>query len=171
VPGSKACPASRDVDDQVARRALDSRSKRIQFTPDLLPADLIGTLIFNPAKVVHYRKGRSSHFPAPDEVNRRRSKGPVRAPGSRWQERQVTIGDTTFELDRCSCAWRRRTRSSRKDVPLPEAQVDRFMLKVAVDYPAEGRGSGRRPRRCGKRRERARVATRADILAMREVCR
>ncbi len=152
--------------------ALDLGFKRIQFTPDLLPADLIGTLIFNPREgTFTTRKGPVfTTFLLADEVNRAPSKVQS-ALLEAMQERQVTIGDATFELDPLFlCMATQNPIEQEGTYPLPEAQVDRFMLKVRVDYPepkderrvvdlaVTGASPTVRP-----------VATRADVLAMREV--
>ena len=111
---------------------------RIQFTPDLLPADLIGTQIYNPSSSgfsVH--KGPIfSNLILADEVNR----APAKVQSAlleAMQERQVTIGDTTFALEQLFVVLATQNPIEQEGTyPLPEAQVDRFMLKVVVDYPS-----------------------------------
>lgn len=117
--------------------AIDARFSRIQFTPDLLPADLIGTLIYsqkNESFEVH--KGPVfANFVLADEINR----SPAKVQSAlleAMQERQVTIGDETFKLpDPFLVMATQNPIEQEGTYPLPEAQVDRFMLKVIVDYP------------------------------------
>lgn len=112
---------------------------RIQFTPDLLPADVIGTMIYNQARnefVV--RKGPIfSNFILADEINR----APAKVQSAlleAMQERQVTIGDTTYKLQEPFLVLATQNPIEQEGTyPLPEAQVDRFMLKVVVDYPSK----------------------------------
>jgi len=110
---------------------------RIQFTPDLLPADLIGTQIYNP------KTGEFSIHQGPlfanlilaDEVNRAPAKVQA-ALLEAMQERQITIGDTTYQLNNLFLVLATQNPIEQEGTyPLPEAQVDRFMLKVNVDYP------------------------------------
>lgn len=111
---------------------------RIQFTPDLLPADLVGTQIYNPSSSgfsVH--KGPIfSNLILADEVNR----APAKVQSAlleAMQERQVTIGDTTFALEELFVVLATQNPIEQEGTyPLPEAQVDRFMLKVVVEYPS-----------------------------------
>ncbi len=153
-------------------RAIEVDFKRIQFTPDLLPADLLGTLIFNPREGgFTTRKGPIfSTFVLADEINRAPSKVQS-ALLEAMQELQVTIGDATFPLDPLFLVMATQNPIEQEGTyPLPEAQVDRFMLKVKVGYPKpeEERKvidlavDGSKPKVKS-------VATRADILAMREV--
>ncbi|MEM7031006.1 MAG: MoxR family ATPase [Chloroflexota bacterium] len=119
-------------------QAIQGEFARIQFTPDLLPADLIGTQIYNP---------RSSEFSVhkgpvfvnlvlADEINR----APAKVQSAlleAMQERQVTIADTTYPLDDLFLVLATQNPIEQEGTyPLPEAQVDRFMLKVLVDYPS-----------------------------------
>ncbi|GMV79617.1 MAG: magnesium chelatase subunit I [Planctomycetota bacterium] len=117
--------------------AVQTRFQRIQFTPDLLPADLIGTLIYNP------REGSFTTKKGPifanlilaDEINRAPSKVQS-ALLEAMQERQVTIGDETFKLPAPFLVLATQNPIEQEGTyPLPEAQVDRFMLKVVVSYP------------------------------------
>ncbi|MCZ7647722.1 MAG: AAA family ATPase [Planctomycetota bacterium] len=119
--------------------AVNARFQRIQFTPDLLPADLIGTLIYNP------REGSFSTKKGPifanlilaDEINRAPSKVQS-ALLEAMQERQVTIGDETFALPEPFLVLATQNPIEQEGTyPLPEAQVDRFMLKVVVSYPSK----------------------------------
>jgi MoxR-like ATPase len=118
-------------------QALSLGFQRIQFTPDLLPADLTGTMIYN-AKTLDFeiRKGPVfSNLILADEINRAPSKVQT-ALLEAMQERQVTIGDTTFLLDKPFMVLATQNPIEQEGTyPLPEAQVDRFMLKVKVDYP------------------------------------
>ena len=118
-------------------QAVSAKFSRIQFTPDLLPADLIGTLIYsqkNENFEVH--KGPVfANFVLADEINR----SPAKVQSAlleAMQERQVTIGDETFKLPEPFLVMATQNPIEQEGTyPLPEAQVDRFMLKVVVDYP------------------------------------
>lgn len=151
---------------------IDTGFKRIQFTPDLLPADLLGTLIFNPREgSFTTKKGPIfSNFILADEINRAPSKVQS-ALLEAMQEGQVTIGDETFSLDRLFLVMATQNPIEQEGTyPLPEAQVDRFMLKVTVGYPAADE-----ERRVidlavdGTKPVVKPVATAEDIHAMREV--
>ncbi|MGE3778775.1 MAG: AAA family ATPase [Pirellulaceae bacterium] len=118
-------------------QALSSPFQRIQFTPDLLPADLIGTMIYTPAEgVFKTRRGPIfANFILADEINRAPSKVQS-ALLEAMQERQVTIGDETFALEGLFLVMATQNPIEQEGTyPLPEAQVDRFMLKVRLDYP------------------------------------
>jgi MoxR-like ATPase len=120
--------------------ALHCKFNRIQFTPDLLPADLIGTLIYNPREGgFSTRKGPIfANLILADEINRAPSKVQS-ALLEAMQERQVTIGDETFALDEPFLVLATQNPIEQEGTyPLPEAQVDRFMLKVVVGYPSPG---------------------------------
>jgi MoxR-like ATPase len=112
--------------------------RRIQFTPDLLPADLVGTLVFNPREgTFSPRKGPVfAHVVLADEINR----APAKVQSALlecMQERQVTIGDATWPLPEPFLVLATQNPIEHEGTyPLPEAQVDRFMLKVLVDYPS-----------------------------------
>src|SRR4051812_13822303 len=118
-------------------QAIHARFSRIQFTPDLLPADVIGTMIYNQQKnefVV--RKGPIfANFILADEINR----APAKVQSAlleAMQERQVTIGDTTYKLDEPFLVLATQNPLEQEGTyPLPEAQVDRFLMKVVVGYP------------------------------------
>lgn len=118
-------------------QAIRAQFSRIQFTPDLLPADVIGTLIYNQQRndfVV--RKGPIfANFILADEINR----APAKVQSAlleAMQERQVTIGDTTYKLDEPFLVLATQNPLEQEGTyPLPEAQVDRFIMKVIVDYP------------------------------------
>jgi MoxR-like ATPase len=117
--------------------AIDTRFQRIQFTPDLLPADLIGTMIFNQKDGTFFpRKGPIfANIILADEINR----APAKVQSAlleAMQERQVTIGDTTYALDEPFLVMATQNPIEHEGTyPLPEAQIDRFMLKLKIDYP------------------------------------
>jgi len=117
---------------------INAEFKRIQFTPDMLPADLLGTLIYN-QKTGDFmtKKGPIfSNIILADEINRAPSKVQS-ALLEAMQERQVTIGEETFKLDLPFLVLATQNPIEQEGTyPLPEAQVDRFMLKVLVDYPS-----------------------------------
>jgi MoxR-like ATPase len=118
-------------------QALATSFQRIQFTPDLLPADLIGTMIYMPSDgTFKTRKGPIfANFILADEINRAPSKVQS-ALLEAMQERQVTIGDTTFPLQGLFLVMATQNPIEQEGTyPLPEAQVDRFMLKVKISYP------------------------------------
>jgi MoxR-like ATPase len=118
-------------------QALSTQFQRIQFTPDLLPADLIGTMIYVPSEgSFRTRKGPIfANFILADEINRAPSKVQS-AMLEAMQERQVTIGDETFPLEGLFLVMATQNPIEQEGTyPLPEAQVDRFMLKVKVSYP------------------------------------
>jgi MoxR-like ATPase len=111
--------------------------QRLQFTPDLLPADLIGTMIYNQQRSeFEVKKGPIfANMILADEVNRSPAKVQSALLES-MQEKQVTIGETTFQLDRPFLVMATQNPVEQEGTyPLPEAQVDRFMMKVFVDYP------------------------------------
>lgn len=118
-------------------QALSTSFSRIQFTPDLLPADLIGTMIYVPGEgAFRTRKGPIfANFVLADEINRAPSKVQS-ALLEAMQEKQVTIGEETFPLDGLFLVMATQNPIEQEGTyPLPEAQVDRFMLKVRLDYP------------------------------------
>lgn len=118
-------------------KAMDGRFSRIQFTPDLLPADVVGTLIYNiKENDFSVKKGPIfANFVLADEINR----APAKVQSAlleAMQEKQVTIGDETFILDRPFLVMATQNPVEQEGTyPLPEAQVDRFMLKTVIDYP------------------------------------
>jgi MoxR-like ATPase len=119
--------------------AIHCKFNRIQFTPDLLPADLIGTLIYNPREgAFSTRKGPIfANLILADEINRAPSKVQS-ALLEAMQEHQVTIGDESFALDNPFLVLATQNPIEQEGTyPLPEAQVDRFMLKVVVGYPSK----------------------------------
>ncbi|MCF7804834.1 MAG: MoxR family ATPase [Candidatus Marinimicrobia bacterium] len=118
-------------------QSIDTRFQRIQFTPDLLPADLLGTLIYN-QKEGEFTTKKGPIFAniiLADEINR----SPAKVQSAlleAMQERQVTIGEQTFPLDDPFLVLATQNPIEQEGTyPLPEAQVDRFMLKITVDYP------------------------------------
>ncbi|MUU79435.1 AAA family ATPase [Winogradskyella endarachnes] len=118
-------------------KAIDASFSRIQFTPDLLPADVVGTLIFNMKENdFTIKKGPIfANFVLADEINR----APAKVQSAlleAMQEKQVTIGDDTFKLDKPFLVMATMNPVEQEGTyPLPEAQVDRFMLKTVIDYP------------------------------------
>ncbi|MBK7432500.1 MAG: MoxR family ATPase [Chitinophagaceae bacterium] len=120
-------------------QSIHAGFSRIQFTPDLLPADVVGTMIYNQAKnEFMVRKGPIfSNFILADEINRAPAKVQSALLES-MQERQVTIGDSTFKMEEPFLVLATQNPIEQEGTyPLPEAQVDRFMLKVVVDYPSK----------------------------------
>jgi MoxR-like ATPase len=120
-------------------KAIHAKFSRIQFTPDLLPADLVGTLIYNPRDATFTpRKGPVfANIVLADEINR----APAKVQSAlleAMQERHVTIGDTTYKLDDPFLVLATQNPIEQEGTyALPEAQVDRFMLKLRVDYPSK----------------------------------
>jgi len=118
-------------------KAINSKFSRIQFTPDLLPADIIGTMIYNPSQnEFTVRKGPIfANFILTDEINR----APAKVQSAlleAMQEKQVTIGNETFFLEEPFLVLATQNPIEQEGTyPLPEAQVDRFMLKVKIGYP------------------------------------
>ena len=118
-------------------QTIDTKFSRLQFTPDLLPADLIGTQIYSPKnEQFSVKKGPIfANFILADEINR----APAKVQSAlleAMQERQVTIGGETFKLEEPFLVMATQNPVEQEGTyPLPEAQVDRFMLKVIIDYP------------------------------------
>ncbi|MBS4028059.1 MAG: AAA family ATPase [Ignavibacteriales bacterium] len=119
--------------------AIDAKFQRLQFTPDLLPADLIGTLIYNQKETkFETKKGPIfANFILADEINR----SPAKVQSAlleAMQERQVTISDQTFKLPEPFLVLATQNPIEQEGTyPLPEAQVDRFMLKLKITYPSK----------------------------------
>ncbi len=119
-------------------QAVEGSFSRVQFTPDLLPADIIGTMIYNiKENDFKIKKGPIfANFVLADEINR----APAKVQSAlleAMQERQTTIGDTTFKLDEPFLVMATQNPIEQEGTyPLPEAQVDRFMLKTVIDYPS-----------------------------------
>ncbi len=153
-------------------QAVDAQFSRIQFTPDLLPADVIGTMIYNPARSEFtVRKGPVfANFVLADEINR----APAKVQSAlleAMQERQVTIGNETFHLDEPFLVLATQNPIEQEGTyPLPEAQVDRFLLKVKIGYPSkdEERDIMRR-NMSGEQPNVHRVVSTAALLRAREV--
>lgn len=120
-------------------RAVNAQFSRIQFTPDMLPADVVGTMIYNQQENRFFvRKGPIfAHFVLADEINR----APAKVQSAlleAMQERQVTIGDESYPLEEPFLVMATQNPLEQEGTyPLPEAQQDRFMLKVVVDYPTK----------------------------------
>ena len=120
-------------------KAIDAKFSRIQFTPDLLPADLLGTMIYSQkSETFQVKKGPIfSNFILADEINR----APAKVQSAlleAMQERQVTIGETTYPLEEPFLVMATQNPIEQEGTyPLPEAQVDRFMLKAVVGYPSK----------------------------------
>ncbi|HEX7415087.1 MAG TPA: AAA family ATPase, partial [Bacteroidia bacterium] len=120
-------------------KCIDAQFSRIQFTPDLLPADLVGTMIYNQKREEFtVRKGPLfANFVLADEINR----APAKVQSAlleAMQEKQVTIGDQTFKLPNPFLVLATQNPIEQEGTyPLPEAQVDRFMLKVVITYPTK----------------------------------
>ena len=117
---------------------IDAKYSRIQFTPDLLPADVLGTMVYSVKnETFQVKKGPVfANFVLADEINR----APAKVQSAlleAMQERQVTIGDKTFPLDEPFLVMATQTPIEQEGTyPLPEAQVDRFLLKVVIGYPS-----------------------------------
>ena len=151
---------------------IDAKFQRIQFTPDMLPADLIGTMIFNPRDGVFTpKKGPLfAHVILADEINR----APAKVQSAlleAMQERQVTLGDKTYPLEPPFLVLATQNPIEQEGTyPLPEAQVDRFMLKLKVDYPSKPEERAILDRMTGAELPAVRhVVSPADILSAREV--
>ncbi len=120
-------------------QAIHGKFSRIQFTPDLLPADVVGTMIYNQQRADFIvRKGPIfANFVLADEINR----APAKVQSAlleAMQERQVTLGDTTYKLDDPFLVLATQNPLDQEGTyPLPEAQVDRFIMKVVVGYPSK----------------------------------
>src|SRR5687768_4034194 len=120
-------------------QAIHAKFSRIQFTPDMLPADVIGTMIYNQQKNEFFvRRGPIfANFVLADEINR----APAKVQSAlleAMQERQVTIGEHTYKLEEPFLVLATQNPLEQEGTyPLPEAQQDRFMLKVVVDYPSK----------------------------------
>jgi MoxR-like ATPase len=153
--------------------ALDGSFSRIQFTPDMLPGDVVGTQIYNPREGTYsVKKGPVfGNFILADEINRAPAKVQA-ALLEAMQERQVTLGDQTFKLTEPFLVLATQNPIEQEGTyPLPEAQLDRFMLKIKVGYPTKDdevkiidrmAGAGAEPRA-------SKVMTCDEILAARDV--
>lgn len=134
VPGLAKTLAIRSLSN-----AIDGKFARIQFTPDLLPADIVGTMIYNQQKnEFQVRKGPIfANFILADEINR----APAKVQSAlleAMQEKQITLGENTFRLEEPFLVLATQNPIEQEGTyPLPEAQVDRFMLKIVVGYPQQ----------------------------------
>lgn len=170
VPGLAKTLAIKTMSD-----AIDGHFSRVQFTPDLLPADVIGTMMFNQkTQEFTVKKGPVfANFVLADEINR----APAKVQSAlleAMQERQITIGDQTFKLPEPFLVLATQNPVEQEGTyPLPEAQVDRFMLKVYLDYPKKD--EEKLIIRSNVRKEGltkiSKVITPVDIIRAREVVR
>jgi MoxR-like ATPase len=154
--------------------AIDAKFQRLQFTPDLLPADLIGTQIYNPrTSEFSVKKGPIfANIILADEINR----APAKVQSAlleAMQERQVTIGETTFPLDAPFLVLATQNPIEQEGTyPLPEAQVDRFMMMLKIGYPSPIEEREIMDRNTGAPAGIvSKVVTTAEILKAREVLR
>jgi MoxR-like ATPase len=158
---------------RVLSRAISTKFQRLQFTPDLLPADLIGTLVYNPkdGSFVTKKGPIFANIILADEINR----APAKVQSAlleAMQERQVTIGENTFPLDEPFLVLATQNPIEQEGTyPLPEAQIDRFMLKINVTYPTidEERQIIRRMAVTDKHIEVHPVVTPKDIIKARNI--
>lgn len=155
-------------------KAVDAGFQRIQFTPDLLPADIVGTMIYNPSSnEFTVRKGPIfSNFILADEINR----APAKVQSAlleAMQERQVTIGENTFKLKEPFLVLATQNPIEQEGTyPLPEAQTDRFMLKASITYPTkENERKIMRLNMLGAFEKVNAVATTEDIMQARKTVR
>ncbi len=155
--------------------ALDGTFSRIQFTPDMLPGDIVGTQIYNPREGTYTAKKGPvfGNFILADEINRAPAKVQA-ALLEAMQERQVTLGDTTFKLNDPFLVLATQNPIEQEGTyPLPEAQLDRFMLKIRVGYPSKEDEVKIIDRMAGSGAEPTvnKVMSCEEILAAREVVR
>lgn len=154
-------------------KVINTKFQRLQFTPDLLPADLIGTLIYNQKEAEFtVKKGPIfANIILADEINR----SPAKVQSAlleAMQELQVTIGETTFELEEPFLVLATQNPVEQEGTyPLPEAQVDRFMLKINIDYPTEAEELEimRRMAKTGEKPKLRPVIDTEQVLKAREV--
>jgi MoxR-like ATPase len=154
--------------------AISSKFQRIQFTPDLLPADLVGTMIYNQkdGKFFTHKGPLFSNFILADEINR----APAKVQSAlleAMQERQVTIGEETFKLEEPFLVLATQNPIEQEGTyPLPEAQVDRFMLKVKIGYPSREEELAIMKQNIANEDKRVKaVVSPKEILSAREVVR
>ncbi len=154
------------------RDCIKTSFHRLQFTPDLLPADLIGTLVYSPQEGKFYPKRGPifANIILADEINR----APAKVQSAlleAMQERQVTIGDTTYPLESPFLVLATQNPIEQEGTyPLPEAQVDRFMLKLKISYPSRSEEIQIMDRMTSSEKPSAHaVINPADILAARKV--
>lgn len=154
-------------------KVISTKFQRLQFTPDLLPADLIGTLIYNQKEAEFtVKKGPIfANIILADEINR----SPAKVQSAlleAMQELQVTIGETTFPLDEPFLVLATQNPVEQEGTyPLPEAQVDRFMMKINIDYPTESEELEimRRMAKTGKPKQLEPVISPEKVLEARKV--
>ncbi|MEX0769360.1 MAG: MoxR family ATPase [Balneolaceae bacterium] len=154
-------------------KVINTKFQRLQFTPDLLPADLIGTLIYNQKEAEFtVKKGPIfANIILADEINR----SPAKVQSAlleAMQELQVTIGETTFKLEEPFLVLATQNPVEQEGTyPLPEAQVDRFMLKINIDYPTEAEELEimRRMAKTGEKPKLQPVIDTEQVLKAREV--
>jgi len=154
-------------------KVISTKFQRLQFTPDLLPADLIGTLIYNQKEAEFtVKKGPIfANIILADEINR----SPAKVQSAlleAMQELQVTIGETTFPLEEPFLVLATQNPVEQEGTyPLPEAQVDRFMMKIKIDYPNESEELEimRRMAKTGKHKELEPVISSEKVLKARKV--
>jgi MoxR-like ATPase len=167
VPGLAKTTAIKSLAEVIA-----TKFQRIQFTPDLLPADLVGTMIYLPNEgTFKTRKGPIfANFVLADEINRAPSKVQS-ALLEAMQERQITIGDETYPLEGLFLVMATQNPIEQEGTyPLPEAQVDRFMLKLKVIYPSKDDERLILDRALtGEQLQINSVVTEADIIAMQRI--
>jgi len=154
--------------------AIQAKFQRLQFTPDLLPADLIGTMIYNPQTAEFtVKKGPVfANIILADEINR----APAKVQSAlleAMQERQITIGDTTFKLDEPFLVLATQNPIEQEGTyPLPEAQIDRFMLMLKIGYPGPAEEREIMERNTGAKAPVVeKVITPEDIIKARDVVR
>jgi MoxR-like ATPase len=155
--------------------SLDGQFSRVQFTPDMLPGDIVGTQVFNPREgTYNVRKGPVfANLVLADEINR----APAKVQSAlleAMQERQVTLGDQTFKLAEPFLVLATQNPIEQEGTyPLPEAQLDRFMLKIKVGYPSRDEEVKIVDRMAGAGGEptASKVMTLDEVLAARDVCR
>ena len=159
---------------QTLANVIDARFQRIQFTPDLLPADLIGTMIYNQkdGQFVARKGPIFANIILADEINR----APAKVQSAlleAMQETQVTIGDATYPLEPPFLVLATQNPIEQEGTyPLPEAQIDRFMLKLKVDYPSKTEEREILERMSGSNHyEVRRLISSADIMSARAVVR
>jgi MoxR-like ATPase len=167
VPGLAKTLAIKTLAD-----TIDARFSRIQFTPDLLPADLIGTMVYSQKnEEFSVKKGPIfANFVLADEINR----SPAKVQSAlleAMQEKQVTIGQHTYPLEQPFLVLATQNPIEQEGTyPLPEAQVDRFMLKVVIDYPKMEEERSIMRQNLGKTFPTAnRILNPSDILKAREI--
>ncbi|MDR3129261.1 MAG: AAA family ATPase [Tannerellaceae bacterium] len=153
---------------------IDARYSRIQFTPDLLPADVVGTMIYSQKQEEFQVKQGPifANFVLADEINR----APAKVQSAlleAMQERQVTISEHTYPLPRPFLVLATQNPIEQEGTyPLPEAQVDRFMLKVVINYPKKEEEKAIIRQNIGQEAEPVKpILTKEEILAAREVVR